>query len=89
MPGLIQPERQVAIDMDKDAIVAVKVKSLSSGQWNTLELRETPIPIEDWKAWQQGIHIQDAMSYLTPDEREFLLTGMTPEEWGKAFPEED
>lgn len=32
--------------------------------------------------------IQDAFPNLTPDEREFILTGITPEEWDSVFPEE-
>lgn len=33
--------------------------------------------------------IQDAFSELTDDEREFLMTGMTPEQWDETFPEEN
>ena len=32
--------------------------------------------------------IQDAFPQLSPAEREFLITGMTKEEWGEAFSEE-
>jgi|10_taG_2_1085330.scaffolds.fasta_scaffold31042_4 hypothetical protein len=34
-------------------------------------------------------HVQDAFPLLTPDEREFLLTGITPEEWNGLFSEHD
>ena len=34
-------------------------------------------------------HVQDAFPLLTPDEREFLLTGITPEEWRDLFSEHD
>lgn len=39
---------------------------------------------------QHGIrpHIQEVFPYLTTDEREFLLTGMTPEEWNRLFGED-
>jgi hypothetical protein len=33
--------------------------------------------------------IQDAFPTLTADEREFILTGITSEEWDEIFPEED
>ena len=40
-----------------------------------------------WHRWTvQGYFIQDAFPYMTPEEREFLLTGTTPEEWNELFP---
>jgi hypothetical protein len=33
--------------------------------------------------------IDQAIPHLTADEREFIMTGITPEEWAKAFPDED
>lgn len=36
----------------------------------------------------QGILIQDAFPFLTADEREFMLTGILPEEWDAMFGEE-
>ena len=36
-------------------------------------------------AWQAGTLIQDAMPNLSPDEREFIKTGITPEEWEELF----
>lgn len=38
--------------------------------------------------WKQGMFIQDAFPQLTDDEREFILTGLTPEDWDAIFPEE-
>lgn len=35
--------------------------------------------------WQSGMLIQEAMPHLSPDDREFLMTGVTPEEWGAIF----
>jgi len=90
MPGIIQPERQIAYrdnSPSSGAIVAVKVKSLFSGQWNTMDL--PPITVEAWNAWQSGTHIQHALPHLTADQREFLLTGATPAERDAAFGDED
>ena len=42
--------------------------------------------------WQQGALIQDVMPNLSPDEREFIMTGITPNEWDEEFgkpPEDD
>jgi hypothetical protein len=32
--------------------------------------------------------IQEAMPNLSADDREFIMTGITPEEWNSAFPDE-
>jgi hypothetical protein len=37
--------------------------------------------------WQAGKLIQDAFPMLNADQREFLLTGLTPEQWDKIFDE--
>lgn len=34
-----------------------------------------------YRRWQQGALIQDAFPRLNDDEREFILSGMTPDEW--------
>jgi|TARA_B100000131_G_scaffold240447_1_gene232745 hypothetical protein len=39
-------------------------------------------------AWESGVLIQDAMPHLNADEREFIKTGITPEEWDETFGEE-
>lgn len=36
-----------------------------------------------------GKHIQDVFPELSADDREFLMTGVTPEEWTAAFGEDD
>jgi len=38
--------------------------------------------------YKSGSLIQDAFDFLNPDQREFLMTGMTPEEWEEMFGEE-
>ena len=54
-----------------------------SGNTNSMEIEVT---LEQLSSWQvDGILIQDAMPHLTPDEREFIKTGITPEEWDSAF----
>ena len=35
--------------------------------------------------WQTGMLIQDAFPTLDADQREFIKTGITPEEWNEAF----
>ena len=42
---------------------------------------ELDITEEQHRLWEQGELIQNAMPHLTPDEREFVMTGISPEEW--------
>ena len=47
------------------------------------------LDVQDYNHWRNGGgNIQDIMPYLSADEREFLMTGIMPEEWGQAFGEE-
>jgi len=34
---------------------------------------------------KRTLMIQELLPHLTPDEREFLMTGITPREWDKLF----
>lgn len=43
------------------------------------------ITATQWKRWRQGTHIQEAMPNLDADEREFLISGIAPEEWDELF----
>lgn len=64
----------------------IKRKSVISGVENT---RDIPVNPEDMIAWEAGAgNIQDLMPYLNDDDREFILSGITPEEWDNAFSEE-
>ena len=36
-------------------------------------------------ARSEGALIQNVYPFLTPDEREFLITGITPEIWDEVF----
>lgn len=38
---------------------------------------------------ENGKHIQEVLTNYTDDEREFLMTGITGEEWDELFKEED
>lgn len=48
-----------------------------------------PITLHQLAEWRQGALIQDVMPHLSNNEREFLMTGIPPEEWAAAFPPED
>jgi hypothetical protein len=58
-------------------------KSVISGIQRTIDI---PVNPEDYIAWQDGYgNIQDLMPYLSLDHREFILSGITAEEWDAAF----
>ena len=40
-------------------------------------------------AWKAGALAQDAFRGIAAELREFIMTGITPEEWDKALPPED
>ena len=42
----------------------------------------------DYLDWQDGALIQDAMPYLSAQEREYLITGICSTCWEKCFKEE-
>jgi len=51
---------------------------------NTREIDVTQSQLDAWKA---GELIQNVMPHLSPDDREFLMTGLTPEDWEEMFPD--
>ena len=53
-----------------------------SGNTNVMYLDITQ---EALNAWVDGALIQDVMPHLKPEEREFLMTGITPAEWDAMF----
>ena len=58
--------------------------SVHSGITRTLTLDVTAEEIATWKA---GELIQNVMPHLSADDREFLMTGLTPEDWEEMFPD--
>ena len=52
----------------------------------TLELDVTARQIA---SWEKGESIQDAMPNLTPAEREFIKTGVTPDELDEIFGDDE
>ena len=72
-----------------------------SGKVNAMEIELSPEEVNNFLAMEQhtlcgfkkwvvpGKLIQDAFPSLSADEREFLMTGITPEEWNSIFGEEE
>ena len=57
-----------------------------SGRVHQRDITITPLELARWKA---GAYIQDVCPNLCAEDREFLISGITPEEWENAFPEDD
>lgn len=64
----------------------IKRISRLTGKTHTREINVTQEQID---AWRGGEYIQKAMPHLSVNDREFLMTGLTPEEWDQAFGEEE
>jgi len=61
--------------------------SAFTGVTRTLDLDISEQNLQDW---EEGLLlIQDACPNLTSEEREFIMTGITPEEWTAEFGEEE
>lgn len=65
----------------------VTKRSAFTGKYHraTLQLND-----EQYSNWRSGGQlIQNAMPHLDAEEREFLMTGVTPAEWKEIFGEEE
>ena len=63
----------------------ITMTSILSGKTTTRDIDVEP---EQVKAWQNGMLIQDAMPELSPTDREFIMSGITQEEWEGLYPDE-
>ena len=53
----------------------------------TKELYKVTAPKAAVDAWSRGVLIQDAMPDLSPGDREFLVSGISPAGWDQLFRE--
>lgn len=61
----------------------IKRKSVISGIERT---RSIPVNPDDYIAYRAGIgNMQELMPYLTDEDQEFILSGITPDEWNEVF----
>lgn len=61
-------------------MLKVTKESPLTGKKNTMEMY---VDCKDLDKWRNGECIQNALPYLSREEREFLISGVTPEEWNK------
>ena len=57
-------------------------KSMLSGVVRT---RDIDVTEEEYDLWRSGVLIQRAMPHLSDVDREFIMTGVTEEEWNAEF----
>ena len=63
-----------------------------TGELHTMTLNTTQEKLHQWIIWNRGPgtpYIQDYFPELSAEEREFLLTGITPEFWDEIREEEN
>jgi len=64
----------------------IKRKSCLSGVVRSKNIDVDP---KDYEQWEKGYtSIQEVMGYLKQEDREFILAGITPDEWKRAFADE-
>lgn len=60
----------------------VMKRSMFSGKLHEMDL---DITLDQLDRWNSGELIQNVFTNLSDDEREFLMTGISPEEWDEVF----
>ena len=53
-----------------------------TGEVVTREIAVTPA---QFASWENGALIQEAMPSISADDREFIMTGLLPEQWAAIF----
>ena len=69
-------------EIDNSGYVVLEVLDVKGGK-HYLNVKS-----EDLTNYQNGEYIQKAFPYLTAEERELILTGLTSEMWDNMFDEE-
>ena len=60
-------------------------RSIISGKINEMDLDITE---EQYFSWKTGDLVQNVFPHLNSKEREFIVSGITPQEWKEVFGEE-
>jgi hypothetical protein len=67
---------------NEPGVLHVTRQSRISGKINTRAIKATP---EQMQAWLNGTVAQQAFPDASADDREFVISGITPEEWTATF----
>ena len=57
------------------------------GKENTLDINITEEQLQEYLSSDKPI--QNVLPFLSAEHREFLMTGITPDEWNRMFKEEE
>ena len=69
-----------------DGFVRVHKQSVFTGKHHSMVL---PTRQGELEYWEDSMSlVQDVFPHFTSEQREFLISGCTPEEWNKLFSEE-
>jgi len=55
----------------------------------TGKMHSVIVPRDGYNAWQRGAFIQDALRDVSPETREFLISGVSPEGWNQLYPDKE
>lgn len=84
--GLYHVRFEAAPVDETGASTRVQRQSLFTGRINEMVL---PVTLKHLLNWNDRELIQNAFPQLNADQREFLLSGATPEEWEARWGDED
>ena len=65
----------------------ITMASAATGSVNTMTINVTEQQLAHYA--HSGKCIQDALPHLSADERELLMTGITPAEWNELFGDDE
>lgn len=82
----ISEELSLFSEMYKAKPEGTMIIAMQSHITGMLHFAELAITKEEVDNFTRGMKVQHAFPNLTDNEREFLLSGITPEEWEGAFP---
>jgi hypothetical protein len=68
-------------DTDAETATCSKVCSVTDEEYTVT------VELEQYMDWKGGNYIQNAMPELNADDREFLISGMTPAMWDNLYSE--
>lgn len=66
----------------------IERKSIVSGKVNKMDIDITSEQLFDFINGKSGL-AQEAFPHLSADEREFIISGIHPDEWNELFGNED
>ena len=69
-------------------LIAVSGHCIITGvTWQTIGFSEEVL-FKGLRLWAMGQPAQSALHFMSAEEREFLISGMSPDGWAATFPEE-